>query len=93
MYSAALCTTGTASGMVVVFGGRASNNEPLNDSWGLRRHRRGHWDWVRAPEKTSPSARYQHTGIFMGTLMIIMGGKTNNVHETLNMEIFDTERS
>lgn len=25
-HSAALCTTGTASGMVVVFGGRASNN-------------------------------------------------------------------
>ena len=78
-HSAALCAAGSAAGMVVVFGGRSSNNEPLNDSWGLRKHRRGHWDWVRAPEKTSPQSRYQHSGLFIGSLMIIVGGKTNNV--------------
>ena len=48
-HSAALCTAGTAAGMIVIFGGRSSDNNPLNDSWGLRRHRKGHWDWVRAP--------------------------------------------
>lgn len=48
-HSAALCTAGTANGMIVVFGGRSSDNNPVNDSWGLRRHRKGHWDWVRAP--------------------------------------------
>lgn len=69
--------------MVVIFGGRANSSEPLNDSWGLRRHRRGHWDWVRAPEKTSPSARYQHSSLFFGPLMLVIGGKTNNVSETL----------
>jgi len=35
--------------MIVIFGGRATDNNPLNDSWGLRRHRNGSWDWVRAP--------------------------------------------
>ena len=29
----------------------------------------------------------------MGSLMIIVGGKTNNVSETLPLEVFDTETS
>jgi hypothetical protein len=45
-HSAALCTTGTANGMMVVFGGRTSDQSALNDAWGLRRHRDGRWDWV-----------------------------------------------
>lgn len=65
--------------MIVVFGGRNSENNPLNDSWGLRRHRMGHWDWVRAPQKSSPSVRYQHSSLFLGSLMIVVGGRTNNV--------------
>jgi len=48
-HSAALCQSGTAAGMVVIFGGRGLDNNPLGDSWGLRRHRKGHWDWVKAP--------------------------------------------
>lgn len=48
-HSAALCTAGTAGGMIVIFGGRGLDNNPLSDSWGLRRHRTGRWDWVRAP--------------------------------------------
>jgi len=48
---------------------------------------------VKAPEKSNPSARYQHAGLFIGSLMLIVGGKTNNVAETLPMEVFDTETS
>ena len=48
-HSAALCTSGSATGMIVVFGGRTIKNTALNDTWGLRRHRDGRWDWVRAP--------------------------------------------
>lgn len=48
-HSAALCSSGTAGGMIVIFGGRGLDNNPLGDSWGLRRHRTGRWDWVRAP--------------------------------------------
>ena len=77
----------------MIFGGRASDNNPLNDSWGLRKHRNGAWDWVRAPEKTSPTARYQHSGLFIGSLMLVIGGKTNNINETLPLEVFDTETS
>jgi len=38
--------------MIVIFGGRGIDGNPgnpLSDSWGLRRHRTGRWDWVRAP--------------------------------------------
>jgi hypothetical protein len=69
--------------MIVVFGGRGCNNETLNDSWELRRQRNGKWDWMRAPEKNTPSGRYQHTSLFVGSLMLIIGGKTNNLAETL----------
>lgn len=60
-HSAACCNIGTAAGMVVVFGGRSSDQNPLNDSWGLRKHRDGSWEWVKAPYKGTrvPSIRYQ----------------------------------
>lgn len=61
-HSAALCQTGTATGMMVIFGGRTADQSALNDTWGLRRHRDGRWDWVRAPYKpttTPPTCRYQ----------------------------------
>ena len=50
-HSAALCQTGSATGMMIIFGGRTSNQNALNDTWGLRRHRDGRWDWVKAPYK------------------------------------------
>jgi protein phosphatase len=60
-HSAGLCNTGSASGMMVVFGGRTADQSALKDSWGLRRHRNGKWDWVKAPYKPGthePLARY-----------------------------------
>jgi len=32
--------------MLVTFGGRGADQAALNDTWGLRRHRDGNWDWV-----------------------------------------------
>ena len=46
-HSAAYCQSGSANGMIVVFGGRSLDQTAMNDSWGLRRHRDGRWDWVR----------------------------------------------
>lgn len=45
-HASALCTTGSASGMMVTFGGRTADQSALKDTWGLRRHRAGNWDWV-----------------------------------------------
>jgi protein phosphatase len=95
-HSAALCQTGSATGMMVVFGGRTADQSSLNDSWGLRRHRDGRWDWVKAPYKATgeqPTPRYQHSTLFLGPLMMVIGGRTNNVGEIVPLEVYDTESS
>ena len=87
---------GSAMGMMVIFGGRTNDQSALNDTWGLRRHRDGRWDWIKAPYKQNveePLARYQHSTIFIGTMMIVLGGRTNTVGENILMEIYETETS
>lgn len=95
-HSSALCTTGSATGMMVTFGGRSGDQNALKDTWGLRRHRDGRWDWVKAPYKAGsdePLARYQHSTIFVGSLMIVLGGRTNTVGENVQLEVYETESS
>jgi hypothetical protein len=48
-----MCKTGTANGMMVIFGGRGADGVPMNDTWGLRKHRNGSFDWKKAPYKTN----------------------------------------
>jgi protein phosphatase len=82
--------------MLVVFGGRTTDQSALNDTWGLRKHRDGRLDWVKAPYKTGtemPQARYQHSILFLGTLMLVIGGRNNQVGETISFDIYDTETS
>lgn len=82
--------------MMVIFGGRTSDQSALNDIWGLRRHRNGSWDWLRAPYKTNkalPSPRYQHSSLFVGSTLIVLGGRTNQVGESVPIDVYDTETS
>lgn len=68
----------------------------LNDIWGLRKHRDGSWDWVTPPksETYTPICRYQHLVCFMGSMMVIMGGRSNNPDEAVSqIEVYDTEKS
>ncbi len=61
-HSAVLCQAGSCSGMVIIYGGRASDGECLNDVWGLRMHRDGRWDWIKQQslaESKQPTPRYQ----------------------------------
>lgn len=95
-HSAAQCLTGTATGMMIIYGGRTNDGHPLNDIWGLRRHRDGNWDWLRAPSKPGtlvPKARYQHTILFMGSLLLVVGGRTDKTSEIVPFETYDTETS
>lgn len=95
-HSAALCMNGSANGMMVVFGGRTNDSSALQDTWGLRRHWDGWWDWVKAPYKsttTPPTPRYQHSTLFLGPLMFVIGGWTNTVGEVVALEVYDTESS
>jgi protein phosphatase len=67
--------------MMVIFGGRGSDGVPLNDTWGLRKHRDGRLDWMKAPYRNNskPAERYQHRSLFVGTLLLIIGGRNNQV--------------
>ncbi|CAD8156820.1 unnamed protein product [Paramecium pentaurelia] len=95
-HSASICTNGSANGMVVAYGGRSNDQQALNDAWGLRRHRDGRWDWVRAPyklDKEQPIGRYQHSTLFVYSMLIVIGGRTGNVGEMLTIDVYDTETS
>mmetsp|Transcript_85324 Transcript_85324/g.178299 ORF Transcript_85324/g.178299 Transcript_85324/m.178299 type:complete len:833 (+) Transcript_85324:123-2621(+) len=92
-HSAEVCREGPAAGMMVVFGGRTPDNRSLKDIWGLRQHRDGRWDWVEAPTKrgTPPEPRFQHSAIFLGSKLLIVGGRGADVARPLPTAVYDTE--
>jgi protein phosphatase len=95
-HSSAICQSGPASGMIVIFGGRDRMGQALNDTWGFRRHRSGNWDWTRPSCKAGvrfPTPRYQHSSLFVGSLLIVIGGRSNSEREDVLMEVYDTDTS
>ncbi|XP_053993618.1 uncharacterized protein LOC128884326 isoform X2 [Hylaeus volcanicus] len=92
-HSATVCREGPAAGMIVVFGGRTMESRSLRDAWGLRQHRDGRWDWVEAPvKKGQPTeSRFQHSAIFLGPKMIVIGGRDTDVTKIRPVSIYDTE--
>jgi len=93
-HSAAQCLGGSAAGMLLIFGGRTIDQSALNDTWGLRQHSDGTWDWVKAPYKpdgTKPLGRFQHSSIFIDNFMAVIGGRTNSTRSTLLCNVYDTE--
>ena len=84
--------------MMVIFGGRGADGNPLNDTWGLRKHRDNRLDWMKAPYRnvninSKPVERYQHRTLFIGTLLLIIGGRNNTVGESMPLDIYDTDTS
>ena len=92
-HSAVVCTYGGANGMMVVFGGRRKNGQNLNDMWGLRKHRNGVWDWMKAPYRGTPQDRIQHSSVFCGNFFINIGGRSQTLGDNLPIEVYDTENS
>jgi hypothetical protein len=93
-HSAAQCLGGSAAGMLLIFGGRGVDQSALNDTWGLRQHRDGTWDWVKAPYKpdgAKPLGRFQHSSIFIDNFMGVIGGRTNNTGSTVLFNVYDAE--
>jgi len=92
-HSAEVCREGPAAGMMVVFGGRTPDNRSLKDTWGLRQHRDGRWDWVEAPTKRGnpPEPRFQHTCFFLNSKLLIVGGRGSDVSKALPTAVYDTE--
>jgi protein phosphatase len=94
-HSSSVCRFGGAAGMMIIFGGRSDQGYALNDTWGLRKHRNGTWDWVKAPYASNytPLKRFQHSISFFYNFMIILGGRTDEDHKSIPIEIYDTETS
>ncbi len=92
-HSAVVCSYGGANGMMVVFGGRRKNGQNLNDMWGLRKHRNGVWDWMKAPYRGTPQDRIQHSSLFCGNYFINVGGRSQTLGDNLPIEVYDTENS
>ncbi len=95
-HAAAQCMSGSAAGMTIVFGGRTTDQSALNDTWGLRRHRDTSWDWVKAPHKPGsavPVGRYQHNVMFINSVMLVLGGRTNHLSDNVPLQAYDTETS
>ncbi len=94
-HTAGIIKSGRAKGMILIYGGRGEKSQPLKDTWGLRKHRDGSWEWISAPcLGTTPKGRYQHTSIFFTNNMIILGGlgepeKIGN--ESMSVEIYNCD--
>ncbi|KAK1291747.1 Serine/threonine-protein phosphatase BSL1 [Acorus calamus] len=73
--SARMYATASArsDGLLVLCGGRDSSGTPLSDAYGLLMHTNGRWEWNLAPG-VSPSPRYQHAAVFVGTRLHVTGG-------------------
>ena len=95
-HASAICKYGSALNMIITFGGRDEKGSPLNDCWGLRKHRNNTWDWVLAPydEGYEPKKRYQHTNTFIYNFLIVLGGRSNSPeNKQIPIEIYDTQTS
>ncbi|KAI3741839.1 hypothetical protein L1987_59517 [Smallanthus sonchifolius] len=73
--SARMYATASArsDGMFLLCGGRDTSGVPLADAYGLLMHKNGQWEWTLAPG-VSPSSRYQHAAVFVGTRLHVTGG-------------------
>lgn len=95
-HSGCIWRANTKMEMLLIFGGRAGNGDPLNDLWGLRRHNNGDWDWIEAPYKSNcekPGERYQHSSLCLNNIFIVVGGRDSVQERNLNIELFNLDTS
>ena len=75
-HTSLICNFGKFNGTLFIFGGRDSNENPLNDIWRLSFDEET-WSWNRGIIKSNDEIipRYNHSMIFYNELMIILGGR------------------
>ena len=87
------CNFGKNSGNLIIFGGRDSNENPLNDIWILSLNENT-WSWNKGIIKNNDEiiSRYNHSMVFYNELMIILGGRGNHSNNiALPIEVYNTE--
>jgi protein phosphatase len=92
-HTATLVTYGKSRGIIAIFGGRGAAQEPLDDTWALRKLQNGTWIWERAvyrKDQEKPVGRYFHTSLCIGTVLFSLGG-TDGGTDSLGIFTMDTE--
>ena len=93
-HTSEICNYGKYAGKLIIFGGRDSNENPLNDIWILGLNNKGDWNWERAFVKNNDEIipRYNHSMIFYNQLMLIIGGRGQNSNNfTLLTQVYDLD--
>jgi hypothetical protein len=94
-HTSLICNFGKFNGTLFIFGGRDSNENPLNDIWRLSFDEET-WSWNRGIIKSNDEIipRYNHSMIFYNELMIILGGRGHHSNNNpLPTEVYNTETS
>ena len=96
-HSSDVCTYGKYKNKLIIFGGRDSANNPLNDIWALDLKDDCNGEWIKLfpntkndDDKNLITPRINHTMLFYDNLLIILGGKTSTLNP-VPIEVFDTE--
>ena len=93
-HSCGICDKGNEKGMLIIFGGRDSNEKALNDIWELYRNKNGKWKWIKEPIKNNYNmkSRYNQSCVFYGSLMILIWGNNNKRNnDIIPIEVYDIE--
>lgn len=80
--------------MMIIFGGRDNKSSTCKEIWGLRKHRDGRWDWTQPKNLGNFNfiqGRYQHVSLYLGTLLINIGGKLNDTSCNGKITVYDYE--
>ena len=99
-HSSCICPEGKYKNNLIIFGGRNSQNKPLNDLWVLNINieesqtpdkLKGNWTQLN-PDNEQFIHRINHSMLFYKHYLIILGGKSTNSNP-MSIEVFDIEKN
>ena len=100
-HSSCICQEGDYKNKLVIFGGRNTQNKPLNDLWILNLKKpeenkeeekiAANWDELKPENNNNFINRINHSMLFYGHYLLIFGGK-NPAPNSLPIEVFDIEK-
>ena len=100
-HSSCICQEGDYKNKLVIFGGRNTQNKPLNDLWILNLKKpeenkeeekiAANWDELKPENNNNFINRINHSMLFYGHYLLIFGGK-NPAPNSLPIEAFDIEK-
>lgn len=80
--------------MMVIFGGRDKEGNSLSDITGVKKREDGGFEWVDFPtnSKNGIIGRHQHSAVFFGPFMFVIGGRLNNPKDPATFEVYSMNK-